>query len=153
MKDEVKPLADLVELFLDSGAKINYMETRNEPNFSYVESLFHCAVCLSRSNQTDLTRLMLEYGADPNVFICDGRSCVALPALDRKLDVVLLIMHFGSSEEFDKQAISCWNYGKSDDEEMNYVTETIEKERKSIKELGEIQKVSKVPTFSLWPEI
>ena len=95
---------------------------------------------------------MLEYGADPNVFICDGCSCVGLPSLNRKLDVILLLMNFGSSEKFDKEAIKCWNFGKSDDEEMCYVTETIDKERKSFNELGEIQKVRKVPTFSLWPK-
>lgn len=151
LKDEVKPLADLVELFLDCGAKIDYMEAM-EPNFPYDESLFHCAVCLSRAHQTHLTRLMLEYGADPNVYPCNGRPCVGLPALDRKLDVILLLMQFGSAEEFDIHAIECWNYGKSDDVEMSYVTKTIETERKSLNNVGEIQKVRKVPTFSLWPE-
>jgi len=37
-------------------------------------------------------------------------------------------MHFGSPEEFDKLVIRFWNFGNSDDEEIKYITDIIQKE-------------------------
>ena len=154
LKDEVKPLANLVELFLDCGAKVDYQVTERLPYMTkdHVESLFRCAVGLSKNNLTDLTRLMLEYGADPKVFICDGGPCVGLPSFQRHLDLVLLLMQFGSPEEFDEYAIEVWKPMADNDKEIAYITNCIQKERKSINEIGLKPKVIKVPTFSLWPE-
>jgi len=52
-------------LLLDCGAKVDYKQ-KDFDNF--MEDLFHFAVSLSKSYLMDLTRLMLKYGADPNVF-------------------------------------------------------------------------------------
>ena len=150
LKDEVKPLADITELFLDCGAKVNYAEARYEGEPK--EDLFDFAIQLSKPHLLDLTRLMLEYGADPNVNPLDNDPYVLLPSLRGYWDIVLLLIQFGSEEKFDQESISSWNT-----DSWNFQTppekfaEIIENERKKIKE-GGIKKVMKVPTFSLWPE-
>ena len=78
---------------------------------------------------------------------CDNNPCVGLPSNGCYLDIVLLLMQFGSSEKFDECAINAWNNGNPSKE----ITEIIQNERKVINERG-LKKIIKVPTFSLWPE-
>lgn len=148
LKDEIKPLADVAELFFDSGAKVKHSEIYDDREMD----LFQFAIQRSKQNLLDLLRVMLEYGADPNVNPCNNLPYVGLPAILGDWDIVLLLIQYGSEEKHDQYAISSWNR-----DPWNFqippekFAEMIKNHRKKIQE-GEIKKVRKVATFSIWPE-